>query len=467
MPKWSWTARRVPPTVPVRHFATGESVTTVYGRRRAPSRIDVASSKGSALKSTDEHERRSMTMTTAQIPVEQFREKAREWLQSNAAPASSSSSQGEAADITADKVMQARIFDAGFAGITWPVAYGGQGLSGDHQLAWQEEAAAYAMPSAYIIGHGMCGPTLIELGTEEQKKRYLAEMLRGEEVWCQLFSEPSAGSDVASLRTRAELDGDEWVVNGQKVWTSGAQHSSYGLLVARTDPSVPKHNGITMFILDMATPGVTVRPLKQATGESPFNEVFFDDVRIPRDSVVGDVNAGWAAAVLMLRHERIALGTSSRPPSRPLSYESILALARREGRASDPLVRDRLAALYALDTAGSLLSVRMRQEVESGQDLRARGSIAKLASAVIGRQAIDIADEALGLDLVAWEGAEWPATTHGIIQILAIGIAGGTNEVQRGIIGERVLGLAKDPQLDREVPFNQLRAILPSASPTR
>jgi alkylation response protein AidB-like acyl-CoA dehydrogenase len=406
-------------------------------------------------------------MSDTQISVEEYRAKAKAWLAENAPRHRDRAESGELPDLAAVKALQQKLYDAGFAGITWPAKYGGQGLTDEHQLAFNEEAAGYDMPQVYGIGHGMGGPTIMELGSEELKQRYIKQMLEGQVIWCQLFSEPGAGSDVAGLRTRAERDGDEWVVNGQKVWTSGAQHSDYGLLIARTDPTVPKHNGITMFVLDMHTPGVTVRPLKQATGESPFNEVFFDNVRIPNENIVGELNAGWAAAVIMLRHERISIGTGARPPSRPLSYESILAVARKMGRTEDQDVRESLALLYSIDTSGNMLTTRMRQEVDAGQELRARGSIAKLAAATIGSKAIETADEVLGTDLIAWDGVDWPTTTFGIVQIRALGIAGGSNEIQRGIIGERVLGLAKDPQLDREIPFNELRAMLPTKPPTK
>jgi alkylation response protein AidB-like acyl-CoA dehydrogenase len=399
----------------------------------------------------------------------EFRQRARDWLAANLTPRTQASATEHeeapsAAQVAADKALQARIFDAGFAGITWPRAYGGQGLSDADQLAWKEESAPYRTPRIYDQPFGVCGPTIVDLGTEAQKQRYIPKLLRGEEVWCQLFSEPGAGSDVAGLSTRAERDGDEWVVNGQKVWTSGAQISDFGTLIARTDPTVPKHNGITMFIVDMRTPGLTVRPLRQATGEAPFNEVFFDNVRLPADSVLDEVNAGWAATVLMLRHERIYYGTIAAAPTRPLAYEAVLALARKEGRSSDTLVRDRLAHLYAFDTAGSLLGQRMRQEVDAGIELRARGSIAKLATAVVARHAIDIADEVAGSDLVSWLGdrEDYPGVTKGVVSAPSLGIAGGSNEIQRGIIGERVLGLAKDPQLDREIPFNQLRSLPPA-----
>ena len=402
------------------------------------------------------------------ISVAEFRDKAKAWLADNVPRAGQSAGEPGGTRVEQDKALQGKIFDAGFAGITWPKAYGGQGLTDEHQLAWNEAGQGYALPQTFGIGFGMCGPTILDLGSEEQKTRYIPEMLSGRVVWCQLFSEPGAGSDVAGLSTRAERDGDEWVINGQKVWTSGAQHSDHGVLIARTDPTVPKHNGISMFIIDIKVPEVDVRPLRVATGEAPFNEVYFDNLRIPGDRIVGEENSGWAAAVLMLRHERISIGTSARPPARPLSYDSVLSLARKIGRTDEPLVRDRLAHLYATDTAGGLLAQRMRQEVDAGQELRARGSIAKLAGAAISRGAVDVVDEVAGSDVIAWEKREgYPFTTHGVVGMPAGGIAGGSNEIQRGIIGERVLGLAKDPQLDREIPYSQLRTIAMPKAPTR
>jgi alkylation response protein AidB-like acyl-CoA dehydrogenase len=409
----------------------------------------------------------------ADVTPDEYYDKAVAWLADNAVRVGDTTAY-EAAGLgttQGQKDYLAKFYQAGFAGITWPSAYEGQGLSDEHQLAFNRAANGYEVPSIFGISQGMFGPTLLALGTEEQKKYWIPKMINGTHVWCQLFSEPSSGSDVASLRTRAEQDGDEWVINGQKVWTSGAQRADYGALIARTDPTVPKHNGITMFILDMHQPGVTVRPLRQATGEAPFNEVFFDNAKVKADAVVGEENAGWAAAVIMLRNERISIGTSARRSSRPLSYESVLEFARKVGRTDDPIARDRLAHLYSIDKSGNLLSQRMRQEVDAGIDLRARGSIAKLAGSTISRWAVDVVDEVGGTEVVTWEGQPadglYPPTTAGVVGAPAGGIAGGTSEIQRGIIGERVLGLAKDPQLDREIPFNELRNIAMPSAPTR
>ena len=242
----------------------------------------------------------------------------------------------------------------------------------------------------------MPGPTILELGTEEQKKRYLPKMLRGEEIWCQLFSEPSAGSDVAALITTAVRDGDEWVLNGQKVWTSGAQYSDYGAVIARTDPTVPKHNGITMFIVDMHAPGVTVRPLKVATGATPFNEVFFDQVRLPADAVIGEVNDGWRAAVVMLRNERVAIGTMAAPRTSPLSYDSLSGLAAASAPAPTRGCGRKLAELYARERSVRLFGQLLREEAMAGRDPGARGSVAKLAGAELGIFASLVAADVLG-----------------------------------------------------------------------
>jgi alkylation response protein AidB-like acyl-CoA dehydrogenase len=389
-----------------------------------------------------------------------FRARARAWLAGNAPRRASGEDDGESGQITiADqKAFQAKLYDAGFAGIMWPKAYGGQGLTGAEQMAWSQESRDYDLPNgAFFIGLSMPGNTLLELGTEEQKKRYLPKMLRGDEIWCQLFSEPGAGSDVASLQTTAVRDGDGWIMNGQKVWTSGAQFSDYGAILARTDPTKPKHNGISMFIVDMHAPGVTVRPLKVATGHSPFNEVFFDNVRIPADALIGEENKGWDAAVVMLRHERIAIGMMGSSRTSPLGFESLRDLAAGLGRTSDQGVRRDLAELYARGRAVQLFATLLRDESQAGRLPGARGSVAKLAGSELGRFAGNVAADVLGDQLAGFDSDEMSAVTTLIVAAPGSAIAGGTSEIQRNIIGERVLGLAKDPGVDRATPFNQLR----------
>jgi alkylation response protein AidB-like acyl-CoA dehydrogenase len=392
--------------------------------------------------------------------VTDFRNRARAWLAENAPRQAGDDDELSAGgvDIPTQKAFQAKLYEAGFAGITWPTEYGGQGLTNAEQIAFSTEARNYPLPTgAFVIGLGMPGPTILELGTEEQKKRYLPKLLSGEEIWCQLFSEPSGGSDVAALITTATRDGDDWVLNGQKVWTSGAQHSDYGAVIARTDATVPKHNGITMFIIDMHSPGVTVRPLKVATGATPFNEVFFDNVRLPADSVIGSVNDGWRAAVVMLRNERVTIGTAAAPRTSPLSYDSLSALAGKLGTAADPGLGRKLAELYARERSVQLFGQLLREDALAGRDPGPRGSYAKLAGAELSLYAAQVAAEVLGPAAAGSDRADVRDVLTAIIASPAGSIAGGTNEIQRNIIGERVHGLPKDPGVDRGIPFNQLR----------
>jgi alkylation response protein AidB-like acyl-CoA dehydrogenase len=401
-------------------------------------------------------------MSNAELPsislTQAYRLRAREWLRLHRPRRIDGLPGNQAVEIA--KEFQAALFDAGFAGITWPRDYGGQGLTAAEQQAFDEEAVEYELPTyPFMVSMGMCGPTLVELGTHDQKARYLPKLLRGEEIWCQLFSEPGAGSDVASLQTRARRDGPAWVVNGQKIWTSRAQMADYGALLARTDPGQPKHAGITMFILDMHSPGVTVRPLRVMSGKSPFNEVFLDDVRIPDSAVLGAVNDGWRAAVTMLGHERISLGSHRPAKNNALSYDALLGLARRDGVATDPSVRERLADFYAHERALDLLIARMRQESLQGQPPGARGSVTKLCGAAQLRRAIELLGDIAGPGLTAWvEGDDEHAEIAAAINTApSSGIAGGTSEVQLNIIGERILGLPKEPQVDRGIPFRDLK----------
>jgi alkylation response protein AidB-like acyl-CoA dehydrogenase len=391
--------------------------------------------------------------------TDDFRARARAWLAANATRRAPGEDEESGRYTIADeKAFQAKLYDAGFAGITWPKDCGGQGLTGAEQIAWSQEARDYDLPNgAFFIGISMPGNTLVELGTPAQKQRYLPKMLRGEEIWCQLFSEPGAGSDVASLQTSAVRDGDQWVINGQKVWTSGAQFSDFGAILARTDPTKPKHNGISMFIVDMHAPGVTVRPLKVATGHSPFNEVYFDNVRVPADALIGEENKGWDAAVVMLRHERIAIGTMGSSRSNPLAFDSLRDLAAGLGRTSDQAVRRRLAELYARGRGMQLFALLLRQEAQAGRLPGARGSVAKLAGSDLGRFAGNVAADVLGDQLAAFGAEDMADVATAIVAAPGMAIAGGTSEIQRNIIGERVLGLAKDPGVDRSTPFNQLR----------
>jgi alkylation response protein AidB-like acyl-CoA dehydrogenase len=326
---------------------------------------------------------------------------------------------------------------------------------------FNEEVAGRDIPAGlYTIGLGMVIPTIIEHGTDEQRERYVAKALRGEEVWSQLFSEPGAGSDVASLQMKAERDGEEWILNGQKVWTTGAQHSDFGAVIARTNPDMPKHQGITMFIIDFHAPGVEVRPLRQMTGGASFNEVFFNDVRVPASNVVGRVDDGWRCAIAMLMNERVAIGSgggSARGSGAGIS--ALVKLARSRGVADDPIVRQGIADIYIRQRIMGFIGLRTRAAVKAGKAPGPEGSIGKLAGALLSRRTADLAISIAGVGGIAWReddkrGNRWTMQT---LQQPSSRIAGGTDEVQRNIVGERVLGLPKEPQVDREIPFKDLK----------
>ena len=298
-------------------------------------------------------------------------------------------------------------------------------------------------------------PTMIEFGTDAQRERYVAKALRGEEIWSQLFSEPGAGSDVASLQMRAERDGDEWILNGQKVWTTGAQLSDFGAVIARTNPDNPKHRGITMFIIDFKAPGVEIRPLRQMNGGSGFNEVFFTDVRIPDANRIGDVDDGWRCAVAMLMNERVAIGSGG--GGRSVGVKPLVELARRRGVLEQPVVRQGIADVYIRTQIMGYIGQRTRAAVTAGKAPGPEGSIAKLAGALLARRTSDLGIAIAGAGGQAWEDQRESRWALSVLSAPASRIAGGTDEVQRNIIGERVLGLPKEPQVDRDIPFKELK----------
>ena len=360
-----------------------------------------------------------------------------------------------AADLATQRAFQAALADAGLAGLTWPRPWG-PGLTPEHQGVFSEEAAEYELPvSSFVIGLGMVIPTMIEFGTDAQRERYVAKALRGEEIWSQLFSEPGAGSDVASLQMRAERDGDEWVLNGQKVWTTGAQVSDFGAVIARTNPEQPKHRGITMFIIDFTAPGVEIRPLRQMNGGTGFNEVFFTDVRITDANRIGDVDDGWRCAVAMLMNERVAIGSGG--AGRGLGVEPLIELARQRGRLGDPLVRQGIAEVYVRTKILSYIGQRTRAALKAGKAPGPEGSVAKLAGALLARRTSDLGMALAGAGGQAWHDPHDARWAMGVLSAPAARIAGGTDEVQRNIIGERVLGLPKEPQVDRAIPFRELK----------
>ncbi|MFC5061809.1 acyl-CoA dehydrogenase family protein [Actinomycetospora atypica] len=391
---------------------------------------------------------------------EDFRRRCAAWFASSGCPAGSAPSRSRQPGeyVAAGRAHQRALADAGLVGITWPVEYGGLGLGPEYRQVFDEEAAGFETFSAlFTIGIGMCGPVLLALGSEEQRRRLLPPLLRADEIWCQLFSEPGAGSDLAALSTSAVRDGEGWRLRGQKVWTTYAHHSDRGLLLARTDPDRPKHRGITMFVVDMAAPGVTTRPLRQATGDAEFNEVFLDDVAVGPDDVVGAVDDGWRAATLMLANERVALADS--PIGSPVTLAAVVELARRHGRADDPIVRRGVADAYVAEQQVDLFARRIAREVRVGRDPGSLASIGKLAAGRLAKQIAALAHEIAGPDAVAWDPAEpdgdlW---AYGELYAPSLSIAGGTEQIQRTVLGERVLGLPREPATDRDVPFRELR----------
>jgi len=365
-----------------------------------------------------------------------------------------SSAEAEKAHIDQAKAWQQVLFDAGWAAITWPPEWGGRGGPGWQQRIFNEVQSRYDVAAGvFSVGIAMAGPTIIAYGTEDQQARFLPAMLKGDDVWCQLFSEPGAGSDLAGLRTRAELDGDEWTVNGQKVWTSGAHFSDWGLLLARTDVDVPKHRGITAFLVDMHAPGIDVRPLRQITGVAHFNEVFMTDVRVADANRLGPVGEGWRVAQVMLANERMLIGGGGSGRTR---FHDYIALATRHGVGDDPVMRQELARSFTRLQILKWLGWRARSRKDQG--LGPEASVLKLLASMRTEQ-----DGNLVMALQGANGLLYgnDAPNHGYWNQLFLmqwssRIGGGTEQIQRNVIGERVLGLPPDVRVDKTVAFREL-----------
>ncbi|MGB7051202.1 MAG: acyl-CoA dehydrogenase family protein [Acidimicrobiales bacterium] len=352
------------------------------------------------------------------------------------------------ADLAVARHWAQSLFDAGFGWITGPPVYGGRGLPRRYQRIYDSAAAEYRFPSqsVYGIGLGMVAPTILAHATDEVKEAYLRRMHRGDIVACQLFSEPGSGSDLASLQSRAERDGDEWVVNGQKVWTSGAQLSDIGEIICRTDPTLPKHRGLTGFVIDMHAPGVDVRPLRQMTGGASFNEVFFTDVRVPDSHRLGEVNGGWTVALTTLMNERAAIGGGGGGATLT-GVNRLIELCRAMGRLGDPLVRQKLATVIIQSRVAAYTTARSMAAVSVGQAPGPELSLAKMGLTEAMLRTNELLSLVLGPALVADSG-QWGtyAWSHYILGVPGMRVAGGTDEVLRNIVGERVLGLPKEPR---------------------
>jgi alkylation response protein AidB-like acyl-CoA dehydrogenase len=388
-----------------------------------------------------------------------YRTEVRAWLDEHSSEAPVLQGPGAIEDedeiIAARRVWQGKLAEGGLAGVVWPREYGGQGRGPIEQVICNQEIARAKVPGILdAIGVGMLGPTIIAHGDEEQKGRYLGPMLHGDEVWCQLFSEPAAGSDLAAVQTRARRQEDgSWRLTGQKVWTTNAQFASYGLLLARTDADVPKHKGMTMFIVPMDAPGVTVRGLRQISGEAEFNEVFFDDLAVDAGAVVGGVGNGWGTALTTLMYERVTIGLGSEG----LGYNSTRfaeAIAGDEHARRDPEVRHRLGEIASELLAVRFTGYRTLTALQKGQIPGPEAGLAKVTIVNGAIRAGDLIADVQGPDALE-KDSEW---AYMISFLPGLKSAGGTEEILRNTIGERVLGLPPEPRLDKGIPFSELRS---------
>jgi alkylation response protein AidB-like acyl-CoA dehydrogenase len=391
---------------------------------------------------------------------EAFRQQVRQWLEENLP-------KKKLETLEERKEWHRKLYEAGYLGMGWPKEYGGQNARPMEQAIVGAEMARVNAPAAVNgLGIGIVGPTIIHHGTEAQKQRFIKNILTAEEIWCQLYSEPNAGSDLAGLRTRAELDGDDYVVNGQKIWTSGGMNADWGILLARTDPDAPKHQGISCFLLDMHAPGVEVRPIKQISGSSEFCEVFFTDVRVPAENLVGELNRGWQIAQTTLSYERGG-NTLSRVSRQTAQFDRLLEVAKtlkRNGRPAieDPIIRQQLGQMYAEIEVLRYATLRLLSRLEKGLRPGPDSSISKLYYSELDKRLQEMTQAILGpygqlteglspdLSLDGGEGEGDGGTwAHSFVWSRAGTIYAGSNEIQKNIIGERVLGLPKEVRADR------------------
>ena len=394
----------------------------------------------------------------------EFRTKCRGWLEQNAQLKTEAAKDrkegmvGEEAFLESAKKWQSKKFDAGWAMLHWPKEYGGIAASPIERIIWAEEESKFNVPRGiFEIGLGMCGPVMMEYATDEQKERFLPSMAEGTEIWCQLFSEPSAGSDVAGLRSKATQDGDNWIINGQKVWTSGAHFCDYGILVVRHDPNLEKHKGMTFFFVDMKSPGIEVKPIKQITGGSSFNEVYFTDVVIPDSQRLGAIGDGWKVAITTLMNERLAVGDAN-----GADVKEAFNWAKKQDDSGEYLINNRAARESIADwycEANGLKNTKLRtmSALSKGETPGPEASITKIVSANklqdIGNFGIDSLDMA---GMLKPENNEIQSFQNAWLGAPGLRIAGGTDEILKNIISERVLGLPQDPRADKGLPFKDI-----------
>jgi alkylation response protein AidB-like acyl-CoA dehydrogenase len=416
------------------------------------------------------------TSTESQLEsVESFRRRAREWIAEHLAPASNATDQGQEesegdrddAEWMRARKLQARLYAGGFAGICYPREYGGLGLTPDHQRAFNEEATGYEMPTLLNIPtFTICCPTILDMGSEEQKREHLAAAVRGDEVLAQFLSEPTSGSDLAGATTRATRDGDVFILNGSKIWSSGAYAADYALCLARTDWDAPKHRGLTMFLLKIRQPGVQIHRIKQVNGSTEFCQEFFDDVEVPLSAVVGEINGGWAVASRQLFHERNAVGGGSQYFSGPAMHSlrksptgDLIDLVRRTGQAGDARARELVAEFHALDKIHSQLADRITAGMLSEQLPPMAGAIIRLFSGESSTRraeiALELAGSAAAMSDPALRGE--PDIGADFLFRQAGSLGGGSTEMARNIISERILGMPREHAADRDVPFSQVK----------
>lgn len=390
----------------------------------------------------------------------QFRKEARSWLKANVP----SRKDLEGLDAMARaKRWQKTKADAGWACIRWPAEYGGRDANAIQQVILNQEEAKVASPETgvFSIGQGMAAPTLMTWANEDDKRRFLPRLASGEDIWCQLFSEPAGGSDLAALRTKAEKDGDEWVINGQKIWTSGAHYSDWGILVVRTDPTVAKHKGLTYFYVDMKSPGIEIKPIRQLSGDANFNEVYFTDVRIPDSQRLGEIGQGWQVSLTTLMNERASIGAGGGG----VNFDALAKLAETvhigdDFAIEDSAVRSKLASWYVQEAGLKYTAYRTLSALSRGAIPGPENSIGKLVGAVKSQDMASFAMDLLEQEGIVRDkafddqfGALFQDT---YMAIPGLRIAGGTDEIMANIIAERVLGLPQEPRMDKGIPFNEV-----------
>lgn len=395
-----------------------------------------------------------------------FRLKAREWMAGRMPPRLADEAPcdlGNADQIAKDRRSQRILWDGGLAGITVPVEYGGLGLDKRHEDIFLEEAEPYRLPWVFGNAFNIVLPDLLAHGSEYLKQLYIPPMLRGEHMWCQLLSEPAGGSDLFGLLTRAEKRGDKWIINGSKVWTSGGQFCDYGICLARTDPTVPKHQGLTMFIVDMHAPGVTITPIQLVRGGSDFCQEFFDDVKVPDDHVVGEVNGGWTVAQTHLAQERISMargwhiGLRTAAKAEAIEVNQFyLQTARELGLDKDRHARALIGEAIVIDAVYAMTVSRVGKGIRSGALPPTTGALSSLMAASTAVRRTALMSELAGPAGVAVQ-PEKEEPVIGMDRVCTHRIGGGTTEMQRNIVSERHLGLPREPSLDRDMPFNQLK----------